>query len=121
MKMVVLVENSSRCRLCAEHGLSVYIEYEGKTYLLDTGATALFAENAKKHVLPPITANSDESKELANIMSQIEIYRDESIVAFITGATSLDEFDNFVKEINNMGIEKAIEIKKAGLARYNAR
>ena len=71
--------------------------------------------------MPPITANSDESKELANIMSQIEIYRDESIVAFITGATSLDEFDNFVKEINNMGIEKAIEIKKAGLARYNAR
>ena len=48
MKMVVLVENSSRCRLCAEHGLSVYIEYEGKTYLLDTGATALFAENAKE-------------------------------------------------------------------------
>lgn len=46
--MVVLVENSSRCRLCAEHGLSVYIEYEGKTYLLDTGATALFAENAKE-------------------------------------------------------------------------
>ena len=44
MKMVVLVENSSRCRLCAEHGLSVYIEYEGKTYLLDTGATTLFAE-----------------------------------------------------------------------------
>ena len=30
MKMVVLVENSSRCRLCAEHGLSFYIEYEGK-------------------------------------------------------------------------------------------
>ena len=48
MKMVVLVENSSRCRLCAEHGLSVYIEYEGKTYLLDTGATTLFAENAKE-------------------------------------------------------------------------
>lgn len=101
-------------------------EYQEQYYALPEQKEAsvnfnTFAENAKKHVLPPITANSDESKELANIMSQIEIYRDESIVAFITGATSLDEFDNFVKEINNMGIEKAIEIKKAGLARYNAR
>ena len=48
MKMVVLVENTSNCRLQAEHGLSVYIEYKGKKYLLDTGATALFAQNAKE-------------------------------------------------------------------------
>lgn len=48
MKMVVLVENTSNCKLCAEHGLSVYIEYDGKNYLLDTGATGLFAENAKE-------------------------------------------------------------------------
>ena len=43
MKITVLVENSTSCRLYGEHGLSVYIEYDGKKYLLDTGASTLFA------------------------------------------------------------------------------
>ena len=47
MKITVLVENSTSCRLYGEHGLSVYIEYDGKKYLLDTGASTLFAKNAK--------------------------------------------------------------------------
>ena len=38
MKVIVLIENTSKCSLCAEHGLSVYIEYNGMKYLLDTGA-----------------------------------------------------------------------------------
>ena len=37
MKVIVLIENTSKCSLCAEHGLSVYIEYNGMKYLLDTG------------------------------------------------------------------------------------
>ena len=48
MKITVLVENSTSCRLYGEHGLSVYIEYDGKKYLLDTGASTLFAKNAKE-------------------------------------------------------------------------
>lgn len=48
MKITVLVENSTSCRLYGEHGLSLYIEYDGKKYLLDTGASALFAQNAKE-------------------------------------------------------------------------
>ena len=32
--------------LCGEWGLSVYIEFEGKRYLLDTGASRRFASNA---------------------------------------------------------------------------
>ncbi|MDO5145664.1 MAG: MBL fold metallo-hydrolase [Eubacteriales bacterium] len=48
MKVHILVENTS-CGECAgEHGLSLYIEHEGKNYLIDTGATGLFSENAEK-------------------------------------------------------------------------
>ncbi|MFR0962653.1 MAG: hypothetical protein ACLSGB_12910 [Dorea sp.] len=42
MKVIVLIENTSICSLCAEHGLSVYIEYNGMKYLLDTGASDTF-------------------------------------------------------------------------------
>lgn len=37
MKVIVLIENTSKCSLCAEHGPSVYIEYNGMKYLLDAG------------------------------------------------------------------------------------
>ena len=46
--ITVLAENSDGKGLCGEHGLALHIEYEGRRYLLDTGATGLFAENAAK-------------------------------------------------------------------------
>ena len=48
MKATVLVDNISNGGLCGEWGLSIYIEYEGKNILLDTGASDLFLKNAKE-------------------------------------------------------------------------
>ncbi len=48
MKIVTLIENQTENELMREHGLSFYIEYSGKKYLLDAGQSNLFAENAKK-------------------------------------------------------------------------
>ncbi|WP_294115575.1 MBL fold metallo-hydrolase [uncultured Fibrobacter sp.] len=50
MKVQVLIDNiAGTCgsrKLFGEWGLSVYVEFEGKRYLLDTGASHLFAKNA---------------------------------------------------------------------------
>jgi len=43
----VLVADTTTYELNCEHGLSLYIEYNGKKILLDAGQTKLFAENAK--------------------------------------------------------------------------
>lgn len=48
MTITALVENQDHNNLCGEHGLAVWITYQGKNYLLDTGATGLFSENARK-------------------------------------------------------------------------
>ena len=48
MKIIALIENKSECDLKCEHGLAIYIEYNGKNYLLDTGASDSFTENAAK-------------------------------------------------------------------------
>lgn len=48
MKITVLIENQPSGNLCAEHGLSLAIEYRKKHYLLDTGASDAFIKNAKK-------------------------------------------------------------------------
>ena len=50
MKLQVLIDNiAGMCcsrKLFGEWGLSVYVEYEGRKVLLDTGASHLFAKNA---------------------------------------------------------------------------
>lgn len=48
MQATVLVDNISKGELCGEWGLSIYIEYQGKSILLDTGASDLFLKNAQK-------------------------------------------------------------------------
>lgn len=48
MKITVLTENTSSCGLPCEHGLSLYIETNGKRILFDAGQSDLFADNAKK-------------------------------------------------------------------------
>lgn len=52
MKATILTDNIENGSLKGEWGLSVYIEYGDKKILLDTGASELFAENAKKLELP---------------------------------------------------------------------
>ena len=49
MRLVNLVENISGSSGCpAEHGLCIYVETAKHRLLADTGASGLFAENAKK-------------------------------------------------------------------------
>ena len=48
MKFIVLTENHEADGLKHEHGLSLFIEYKGKQYLLDAGQSDAFAENAEK-------------------------------------------------------------------------
>lgn len=46
MRATVLVDNIKGCGLKGEWGLCVYIEYEDKVVLLDTGGSSLFVKNA---------------------------------------------------------------------------
>ena len=50
MKITVLSDNIApgKTPLKGEWGLSFHIEYEGKRFLLDTGASSLFSKNAEK-------------------------------------------------------------------------
>lgn len=46
MKITVLIDNIPAGNLAGEWGLSFYIEFKGKKYLLDTGSSAKFIANA---------------------------------------------------------------------------
>lgn len=48
VKITVLTEDTSLCGLPSEHGLSLYIEANGRKILFDTGQSPLFSENAER-------------------------------------------------------------------------
>ncbi|MGN0448480.1 MAG: MBL fold metallo-hydrolase [Acutalibacteraceae bacterium] len=48
MKITVLSDNKAENGLKGEWGLSLFIEFQNKTYLLDAGASSLFSKNAQK-------------------------------------------------------------------------
>ncbi len=52
MEVTVLIENTAPEEYSCEHGLSFWIAHEGQHYLLDSGSTPKFLENAEKLQLP---------------------------------------------------------------------
>jgi putative aldouronate transport system substrate-binding protein len=68
--------------------------------------------------LPPLSFTNDESARLASIMTDVNTYRDEMFDKYVMGAESINSFDNFVKTIEGMGIQEALEIQQAAYDRY---
>lgn len=53
MKVICLIENTAvNEKLFSEDGMSLFIEYQGKNYLIDTGLTGKAVDNAKRMRLP---------------------------------------------------------------------
>jgi putative aldouronate transport system substrate-binding protein len=75
----------------------------------------------QKRKIPPITPSTEESREFAQIMNEINTYRNEMNTKFLLGTESLSSWDSYVSTIKRMGIDRAIAIQSAALARYNAR
>ncbi|TXK82621.1 extracellular solute-binding protein [Paenibacillus sp. N3.4] len=77
--------------------------------------------DAGKYALPPISPNPKESTELATIMNDVNTLVDEMSLKIILGAAPVDSFDGYVTKMKSLKIDRAIEIKKAALDRYNKR
>ena len=60
-------------------------------------------------------------QEYNSIMTDIQTYLDEFKLKFILGTEPLENFPEFVENIRNMNIERAIEIRQAEYDRYLAR
>lgn len=78
--------------------------------------------NAKDHMLITYNANtSEETGEMAKLLTDLNTHIGENIVQFIMGVRPLSEYDAFVEELKEMGLMKVIEIKQAGYDRYQKR
>lgn len=61
----------------------------------------------------------EEVDEIADILSTLTTYRDEMTVAFITGNKPLSDWDDYVEELNKIGLEKYLEVTQGAFDRMN--
>lgn len=75
------------------------------------------------YILPArISYTSEESTERAKIVAEVSTYMKENSVKFITGVLDIDaEWDNYVNQLKELGIDRAVEITQAALDRFNSR
>ena len=70
------------------------------------------------YVLPSVTLSEDDLNTRTEIMSDIETYVNEMTLKFITGEASLDEFDSFVEQVWDSGLQEVLDIMNAAYADY---
>ena len=71
---------------------------------------------------PVLSGTSEEEKEFANIMVDVKKTVDEMIPKFIIGELSLEnDWDTFLQQQKDFGVERAIEIKQAQFKRWQNR
>lgn len=118
MKAIVLTDNTGNNNLPGEWGLSVYIEFEGKNILLDTGKSDLFNRNAE-------TLGIDLSNVDVGILSHAHYDHSDGMSAFFRINSKAKFYlqrgsaENCYKKI--MLYKKYIGIKKNTLDTYKDR
>ncbi len=71
--------------------------------------------------IPPVAFTEPESELLATTGKRITQFVKENNIRFITGQQSLELFDEYLSELQKMGIEEVIEAYQNALNRYNDR
>ncbi len=84
-------------------------------------AIAIWQTDVEKYALPPITPTQQESAEYATIMNDVNTLVAEMTLKIILGTEPVDSFDKYVAKLKSLKIDRAIDIQKAALERYNKR
>ena len=70
-----------------------------------------------------VSLNAEENEEYAKLESDISTYVEETINAWIVGQNTLDQqaFDSFKAQLQQMGIDRMVELKQAAYDRYQSK
>lgn len=69
-------------------------------------------------IVPSLLYSDDVADQVADATALVDAYRVEMLAAFVTGARSLDEFDAYVQELNDMGLGTILDAKNAAYQLY---
>lgn len=94
--------------------------YDNGYDILDRGTWDSNRDNAWD-ISSYIARTADEGETYSSIMSNIETYVQENLPKFLNGDRDLSEWDTYVQDIYDMGLDEVLEIEAACVERYDAR
>ncbi len=98
-----------------------YLEqYYSTTQQIEAMDTWL-SPGALENRIPLISFTVEESQRVGSIMNNVQTAANEHLFKFIMGIESIDNYDAFVKQIKDFGIEEAIAIYQSAVDRYHKR
>jgi putative aldouronate transport system substrate-binding protein len=68
-----------------------------------------------------LTYTDEERKVMTSKYTQIQTYWDEMANKFVMGTESLDKFDDFVKKVDQMGLQDVLKVQQASYDRFMKR
>lgn len=72
------------------------------------------------HFFPPASVSEEDSERYADIMNNVKTLSDEMEAQFISGAVSMDEWDNYIKQLKDFGIDDAIAMMQKAYDLYKS-
>lgn len=71
--------------------------------------------------IPLITLTSEESQELSSIQTDLQTYINEKKAKWISGQEDVNaQWEQYLKELDNLGLQRYLEIYNTALDRYNS-
>ena len=101
--------------------LGIYSDetYQGpETYWVSTELMDDYRPCLPPEVWEAFIPTEEEADEMDYLWTDMEAFLKESTAAFISGAKSMDEWDSYVKEFSNMGLDRYMELYTQQYNRY---
>lgn len=107
------------------NGISIQAEklVEIKNVPVAANAVYKWIENneAAKHSMPNVSLNVEEGIEYNDLFTNISETTKTAALEFVTGVRSIEEFDSFVKELKELGLDKCQNLQQTAYERYLAK
>ena len=95
------------------HGISAGLKSEdGESNIaavMRQESRANYYDKHPEYVLPALQYTQEESDRIAEPQENVNSYVNQSLAEFVTGNRSLNDWDAYVEELNNMGLQEWIE------------
>lgn len=100
-------------------GTYLWFDFSAHTSMLPDWEVAMYAEQPKyeSKVQPRPAMTAEEAEVIATKGAAIQKHKDENIVRFMLGTRPMSEWDQYVEEINNLGVEEVRQIYSTAYAR----
>jgi len=101
-------------------GTYTWVDFNAHLSLFSNNLQHAYKEAVKYDppAMQPRPAFTESENEIISLTGQaIKKQRDEAFAKFVTGSRSLNEWDKYVEEINNLGVNKLLDTYKGAYAR----